>query len=297
MSAIYAGTRANSCATSPTATVRLPAAWLAPGDATILALDEPRPAGRRPEHPVQGTARPVRTPGRPDRVADQHVHRAAEGHRNAVHEERPGVAAPWSRTRPSPRPAVRAVRRLGPGPSRPNWPRTSQRCCGRCLRDRRSRQAAADRDPRDLKALIQPLMPEVRRLVLEWTALKRLRPDEADYVVSEVLDQLIRTVAERNEPPREPGRLESLHRAVEVADRLHRPGSMWPLARACGASGTDDVHDEVSRRVDLERRLQAHLGSAGQARHVVRHADPAAPGRRPHLSRGRLPGRHLAMSS
>ena len=48
--------------------VRLPAAWLAPGDATIFALDEPGPAGRRPERPVQGAARPVRTPDRRDRV-------------------------------------------------------------------------------------------------------------------------------------------------------------------------------------------------------------------------------------
>ena len=125
----------------------------------------------------------------------------------------------------------------------------------RCLQDRRSHQAAADRDPRDLKALIQPLMPEVRRLVLEWAALKRLRPDEADYVVSEVLDQLIRTVAERNGPP------ENLaawsHTTARWKWQTARTGPIdMALAREFGASRTDDVYDEVSQRVDLERRLQ-----------------------------------------
>ena len=126
----------------------------------------------------------------------------------------------------------------------------------RCLRDRQSHQAAVGRDPRDLKALIQPLMPEVRRLVLEWTALKRLRPDEADYVVSEVLDQLIRTVAERNGPP---GNLSAWsHATARWKWRTTGTGPVGvALARALGASGTGDVDDEVSRRVDLERRLQA----------------------------------------
>ena len=124
-----------------------------------------------------------------------------------------------------------------------------------CLQERRSRQAAADRDPRDLKTLISPLMPEVRRLVLEWTALKRLRPHEADYVVSEVLGQLIRTVAERNEPPR------NLAAWSHCTARWKwRTACIGPLdvalQRTSGASGTDDVHDEVSRRVDLERRLR-----------------------------------------
>ena len=124
-----------------------------------------------------------------------------------------------------------------------------------CLQERRSRQAAADRDPRDLKTLISPLMPEVRRLVLQWTALKRLRPHEADYVVSEVLGQLIRTVAERNEPPR------NLAAWSHCTARWKwRTACIGPLdvalQRTSGASGTDDVHDEVSRRVDLERRLR-----------------------------------------
>ena len=129
----------------------------------------------------------------------------------------------------------------------------------RCLRDRQSHQAAADRDPRHLKALIQPLMTEVRRLVFEWTALKRLRPDEADYVVSEVLDQLIRTVAERNGPP------ENLaawsHSTARWKWRTARTGRIdVAFGRETGTSGTDDAHDKVARRVDMERRLQLIAG-------------------------------------
>ena len=99
-------------------------------------------------------------------------------------------------------------------------------------------------------------MPEVRRLVLEWTALKRLRRDEADYVVSEVLDQLIRTVAERNGPP---GNLAAWsHSTARWKWQTAVTGPIdVALARAFGASGTGDVDDEISRRMDLERRLQA----------------------------------------
>ena len=236
-------------------TVRLPAAWLAPGDATILALDALA---------LLDADQSVRF----KELLDHCVHLVdlIESLINTFIGQHKATGSRFTKN------DLESLRR-GRGPGRvrdllflrcPAWPESvtaelaqdiAAVLC-RCLRDRRSHQAAAGRDPRDLKALIQPLMPEVRRLVLEWTALKRLRPDEADYVVSEVLDQLIRTVAERNGPP---GNLAAWsHATARWKWQTARTGPVdVALARASGASGTDDVHDEVSRRVDLERRLQA----------------------------------------
>lgn len=236
-------------------TVRLPAAWLAPGDATILALDALA---------LLDADQSIRF----KELLDQCVHLVdlIESLINTFIGQHKATGIRFTKN------DLESLRR-GRGPGRVRdllflrcsaWPESVTAelapdiaaVLWRCLRDRQSHQAAAGRDPRDLKALIQPLMPEVRRLVLEWTALKRLRPDEADYVVSEVLDQLIRTVAERNGPP---GNLSAWsHATARWKWRTTGTGPVGvALARALGASGTGDVDDEVSRRVDLERRLQA----------------------------------------
>ena len=90
-------------------TVRLPVAWLAPGDATILALDALA---------LLDADQSIRF----KELLDQCVHlvdliesliNTFIGQHKAtgipVHEERPGVAAPRPRTGPGPRPAVPAV--------------------------------------------------------------------------------------------------------------------------------------------------------------------------------------------
>ena len=235
--------------------VRLPTAWLAPGDATILALDALA---------LLDADQSIRF----KELLDQCVHLVdlIESLINTFIGQHKATGSQFAKN------DVESLRR-GRGPGRvrdllfvrcPAWPESvtaelAQDIAAvlrRCLQDRQSHQAAAGRDPHDLKALIQPLMPEVRRLVLEWTALKRLRPDEADYVVSEVLDQLIRTVAERNAPPKNLAAWS--HTTARWKWQTAHTGPVnVPLARAFGASGTDDVHDEVGQRVDLERRLQA----------------------------------------
>jgi hypothetical protein len=240
------------------AAVRLPAAWLAPGDATILALD-----------PL--TLLDADQSIRFKELLDQCVHLVdlIESLINTFIGQHKATGARFTKN------DLESLRR-GRGPGRVRdllflrctaWPESVTAelapdiaaVLWRCLRDRQSHQAATSRDPRDLKALIQPLMPEVRRLVLEWTALKRLRREEADYVVSEVLDQLIRTVAERNGPP---GNLAAWsHATARWKWQTARTGPAdVMLPRAFGASGTDDVDDEVSRRVDLDRRLRAIAG-------------------------------------
>jgi len=240
------------------AAVRLPAAWLAPGDATILALD---PSA------LLDADQSIRF----KELLDQCVHLVdlIESLINTFIGQHKATGARFTKN------DLESLRR-GRGPGRVRdllflrctaWPESVTAelapdiaaVLWRCLRDRQSHQAATSRDPRDLKALIQPLMPEVRRLVLEWTALKRLRREEADYVVSEVLDQLIRTVAERNGPP---GNLAAWsHATARWKWQTARTGPAdVMLPRAFGASGTDDVDDEVSRRVDLDRRLRAIAG-------------------------------------
>jgi DNA-directed RNA polymerase specialized sigma24 family protein len=236
-------------------TVRLPTAWLARGDATILALDAL--ARLDADQSIRFKV-----------LLDQCVHLVdlIESQINTFIRQHRATGSRFTKN------DLESLRRgRGPGRARdllflrcPTWPEfvtaeLAQEIAAvlwRCLQDRQSHQAAAGRDLRDFKALIQPLMPEVRRLVFEWTALKRLRPDEADYVVSEVLDQLIRTVAERNGPP------ENLaawsHSTARWKWMAARTGPIdVALVREFGTSGTDDIHDEVTRRVDLERRLQA----------------------------------------
>ena len=237
------------------AAVWLPAAWLAPGDATILALDASA---------LLDADQSIRF----KELLDQCV-RLVDLIESLINTFIGQHKATGSRFMKNDLESLRRGR--GPGRVRDllflrcsAWPESVTAELAPdiaavlfgCLRDRQSHLAAAGRDPRDLKAVIQPLMPEVRRLVLEWTALKRLRPDEADYVVSEVLDQLIRTVAERNGPP------ENLaawsHVTARWKWRTAATGPVdVPLARAFGPSGIGDVDDEVSLRVDLERRLQA----------------------------------------
>jgi DNA-directed RNA polymerase specialized sigma24 family protein len=235
-------------------TVRLPVAWLAPGDATILALDSL--ARLDADQSVRFKV-----------LLDQCAHLVdlIESQINTFIGQQRATGFRFTKN------DLESLRR-GRGPGRvrdllflrcPIWPESvtaelAQEMAAvlcRCLQDRQSHQAAAGRDLRDFKALIQPLMPEVRRLVFEWTALKRLRPDEADYVVSEVLDQLIRTVAERNGPP---GNLAAWsHSTARWKWLAARTGPIdVALVREFGTSGTDDIHDEVTRRVDLERRLQ-----------------------------------------
>jgi hypothetical protein len=235
------------------AAVRLPAAWLTPGDATILALD---PLA------LLDADQSIRF----KELLDQCVHLVdlIEALINTFIGQQKATGSRFTKN------DLESLRR-GRGPRRGRdllflrctaWPESVTAelapdvaaVLWRCLRDRQSREAAASRDPRDLKALIQPLIPEVRRLVLEWTALKRLRREEADYVVSEVLDQLIRTVAERNGPP---GNLAAWsHATARWKWRTARAGpANVMLPRAFGASGSD-VDDEVSRRVDLDRRLR-----------------------------------------
>ena len=236
-------------------TVRLPAAWLAPGDATILALDAL--ARLDADQSIRFKV-----------LLDQCVHLVdlIESQINTCIAQQRTTGFRFTKN------DLESLRR-GRGPRRvrdllfvrcPIWPESVTAelakeiaaVLWRCMQDRQSHQAAAGRDLRDFKALIQPLMPEVRRLVLEWTALKRLRPDEADYIVSEVLDQLIRTVAERNGPP---GNLAAWsHSTARWKWLAARTGPIdVALVREFAMSGTDDIHDEVTRRVDLERRLQA----------------------------------------
>ena len=225
-------------------TVRLPTAWLAPGDATTIALD----AQARLEAD-QSTQFKV--------LLDQCVHlvdqieslingfirqHKAAGFR--LDQKRARVAAPRPRTG-----RVRNLLFL----RLPTWPESvpedlTQTFAGvlsGCLRDRQSHQAAAERDPHDLKALIQPLMLEVRQLVLEWAAFKGLRPDAADYVISEVLDQLIRTVAESNRPP---GNLTAWSRTTARWKwRSVRTGAVdAALRRQTSMEATSDVYDEAT---------------------------------------------------
>jgi hypothetical protein len=124
-----------------------------------------------------------------------------------------------------------------------------------CLRDRQSHLDAATRDPRDLRALIEPLLPEVQRLAADWCAYKRLSPSDTGYVVSEVIDQLIRTVAERNEAP---ASLPAWSRATaQWKWRTARPGPVdTGLRRELWVPGSGDVSDEVARRVDVHQRLR-----------------------------------------
>jgi hypothetical protein len=180
--------------------VRLPTAWLMPGDATILALDPLTLLDA--DQNIQLKELLDRCVRLVDLIGSLIVaflgQQKAAGLRFAKNDQE-------------------SLRR-GRGPSQvrdllfarcPAWPESVTaelaqdvaEVLWRCLRDRRAHQAAGRRDPRDFKALIQSLIPEVHRLVLNWAALKRLPRDEADWVVSEVLDQLIRTVADRNGPP------------------------------------------------------------------------------------------------
>ncbi len=239
-------------------TVRLPAAWLAPGDATIVALDA---------QALLDADQTIRLKVLLDLCV--HLVDLIESLINSFIRQHRSAGGRFTKN------DLESLRR-GRGPGRvrdllflrlPSWPESvtgelTQEIAAvlwKCLRDRQSHQAAANRDPRDLKGLIQPLMPEVRRLVFEWTALKRLRPDDADYVVSEVLDQLVRTVAERNGPP------ENLaawsHSTARWKWQTARRGPIdVALGRETGIPGTNDVHDEVARRVDMERRLQLIAG-------------------------------------
>jgi hypothetical protein len=255
-------------------TVRLPAAWLAPGDATIIALD----AQARLDADQASRFKVL---------LDQCVHLidVIESLIGSFIGQQRSAGLRFTKNE------MDSLRR-GRGPGRvrnllfrrlPSWPESVTDDLARdiaavlweCLRDRQSRQAAAGRDPRDLKALIQPLMPEVRRLVLEWAALKRLGPDDTNFVVSEVLDQLIRTVAERNAAP------ENLaawsHSTARWKWLTVRPGpGEVALGRETGLPGAAGVSDEVARRVDMDRRL---LDIAGRLRDRARWYATMAPPR------------------
>jgi hypothetical protein len=236
-------------------TVRLPTAWLAPGDATILALDTL--ARLDADQSIRFKV-----------LLDQCAHLVdlIESQINTFIVQQKTTGFRFTKN------DLESLRRGGgPGGARdllflrcPIWPESvtaelAQQIAAvlwKCLQERQSHQAAIGRDIRDFKALIQPLMPEVRRLVLEWTALKRLRPAEADYVVSEVLDQLIRTVAERNGSPANLAAWS--HATARWKWLAARTGPTdVSLAREFGTSGPNDIDDEATRRVDLERRLQA----------------------------------------
>ena len=92
-----------------------------------------------------------------------------------------------------------------------------------------------------------------------------MRSDDADYVVSEVLDQLVRTVAERNRPPENLAAWSRSTARWKWADS--RGGRIGvTLGRETGILGTGDVHDEVARRVDMESRPQQLIGRWLQAR-------------------------------
>lgn len=234
--------------------VQLPDAWLAPGDATILALDpEARLDADQNIRLKELLDRCVRLVDLIGTQIDAFVgQQKAAGTRFEKNDQE-------------------SLRR-GRGPSQvrdllfkccPAWPRSVPaeltqpiaEVLWQCLWDRQTHQAARRRDPRDLRALIEPLLSEVRQLVLEWAALKRLRSDDADWVVSEVLDQLSRTVAERNEPPenlaawsRTTARWKWRTASTGPADVTLPPGFGAPRG---------DLDDEVAQRVDLERRLRA----------------------------------------
>ena len=235
-------------------TVRLPPGWLAPGDATLLALD----------------ALALLDAGQRFRFREllgqcTHLIDLIEVLINEFIAREKSTGTVLGKN------DVESLRR-GRGPGRVRdllfaryaaWPGSvpaelSEEIAAvlrRSLRDRQSHQAAAGRDPLDLKALIQPLMPEVRQRVLDWAAFKRLRRADADFVVSEVIDQLVRTVAEHNEPPRD---LTAWTRSTARRKWQNRHPARLDTVRADApdAAAADDVPDEVGRQVDLERRLK-----------------------------------------
>ena len=239
--------------------VRLPAGWLAPGDATIIALDAPALLDDDQSGRCQVLLdRCGRLVDQIERLIGRFI--AAE------------LAAGGTFTKNE----LDSLRR-GRGPNRvrdllfqrlPGWPEGEVPALppdevalvlGKSLRDRKLHQAAADRDPLELRALVEPLLAEVQKLVSDWAAVKGLRREAADYVVSEVLDQLIRTVAEQN---RAPENLVAWSRSTAkwkwLAGHTGRPE--FELDRDLGIPGTDDVGEQASRRVDLHRRLRAVAG-------------------------------------
>jgi hypothetical protein len=234
-------------------TVRLPPAWLASGDATIIALD---------------------AEARLD--ADQHIRfKTLLDQCMGLVDLIESLISRFVKQRQSA--GMRFIKndleslRRGRGPGRvrdllfqrrPSWPEASAddldqevaAVLWRCLEDRRSHQQAKDRDPRDLQLLIQDLMPEVQQIVQEWARFIRLSQDDAGYVISEVLDQFIRTVAEHNQAPKN---LVGWCRTTAKWKWRAAGTGLAHLPLGCEASGPDDVHDVVSRRVDMDRRLQA----------------------------------------
>jgi hypothetical protein len=234
-------------------TVRLPSAWLTPGDATIIALDAE--ARLDADQDIRFKALLDQCMGLVDLIESLIsgfiTQRQSTGMRFAKND-------------------LESLRR-GRGPGRirdllflrlPNWPDAGtgdldQEVAAelwRCVEDRRSHQQAKDRDPRELQLLIQDLMPEVQRIVLEWARFKRLCSDDARYVLSEVLDQFIRTVAERNQAP---GNLVGWCRTTAKWKWRAAGTCLAHLPLGVEAAGPDDVHDLVSRRVDMDRRLHA----------------------------------------
>jgi hypothetical protein len=236
-------------------TVRLPAGWLAPGDATIISLD---PTARLDADQA----------GRCKVLLDQCVHLVdrVDGTIAEFIAEQRAAGARFTKNE------LDSLRR-GRGPGRvrdvffqqsPAWPESVSAelrhaafaALGKSLQDRQVQKAAADRDPGELKLVIQPLLSEVRRLVLEWTTLKRLSVKDADYVVSEVLDQLIRTVLERNGVPENlTGWSHATARWKWLAFWTGR-GDL-ELGQFDDHRGPDDLDDQVALRVDLQHRLLA----------------------------------------
>jgi hypothetical protein len=92
----------------------------------------------------------------------------------------------------------------------------------------------------ELANVLRGLIPEVHQFALDWTARKRLGPDDADTVVSDVLDQLIRMIDQKQAAP------------ANVAG--------WSRVTArckwrAGCHLVDDVAEDAGRRADLDRQL------------------------------------------
>jgi DNA-directed RNA polymerase specialized sigma24 family protein len=117
---------------------------------------------------------------------------------------------------------------------------------------------AAARGPEEMKILLDGLLEPVREVALEWAGQKRLSAPDADEVVSEVIDQLYRTVKYGGPPDDLRGWTLSTARFKWRAMRAGHPAAGHQAAhRYAGPPDSGDLlADRVVDRVDTERKLR-----------------------------------------
>lgn len=124
----------------------------------------------------------------------------------------------------------------------------------RALADRRADRSAEEAASRmrvsDLSAVVAPLLADVRASVDEWATRRRLDGAWADWVLSEVIDQLIRTAALTGPP-------DDIRRWALVTAKRKWQGSQpsGPGRRAAHDPLDDDTADRIVARLDLEHVL------------------------------------------